>query len=165
MSVKARIAQELDRLAAGGPPDSQVQRLAIDVDRGRLECELVALDTIGCAFRHLVFETDRLADVTADGLRQLGQSLASKLTYLLEPIGAMELDEQGFTLQLRSSPPHKDDDGTCYFELLARRGGEIRLCRYRKTPDQPRSIVPGKLTRETFLRLADDLAGAVESSA
>jgi hypothetical protein len=61
---------------------------------------------------------------------------------------------------MRSNPPSKGDDGTTYYELLVRRGGELELVRFRKIPGHVRETIPAMLTREVYLRLAADLASA-----
>ena len=50
----------------------------------------------------------------------------------MEPICPIEIDADACVVQLRSNPPHRDDDGRSYYELMVRRGGEIALSRYRK---------------------------------
>jgi hypothetical protein len=65
-------------------------------------------------------------------------------------------------VQLRSSPPQQGDDGTSYYELMVRRGGDITLSRYQKQPGQIRQIVPANVTREVLQRLAEDFVAAVE---
>jgi hypothetical protein len=64
-------------------------------------------------------------------------------------------------VQLRSNPPQRNDDGSTYYELLVRRGGELSLSRYRKPAGQERQSVSAHLTREALLRLVDDFAAAL----
>ena len=90
--------------------------------------EIDECDRLACAVRKFTFVTDRLAGADVERLRKISQALSSRLTYLLEPIGAVEIDADSCTLQMRSTQPQKDDDGTSYYELLVRRGGEIGLC-------------------------------------
>jgi hypothetical protein len=59
---------------------------------------------------------------------------------------------------MRSSPPQRDDNGTRYYELLVRRGGELSLRRFEKQPGTVRQLVAAHVTREVFLRLVDDFA-------
>ena len=90
--------------------------------------------------------------------RPRARELAKRVNYLLEPIAPIELDAQGCTVQMRSNPPQKDDNGWRYYELLIRRGGSIALCRYEKQPGQPRVRVPAVLTHEVVGRLVDDFS-------
>jgi hypothetical protein len=120
----------------------------------RLKCELVGLDTLGCAFMALVLETDRLAQATSEKLREISESIAKRVTYLLEPISPIEVDVDHCVVQLRSSPPHRRDDATSYYELTVRRGGQIALRRWTKPVGDVRSTIPAHVTREVLRGLA-----------
>jgi hypothetical protein len=135
--------------------------LTVDCGEGRVEADLVAVDAIGCSFQTLAYLTDRLAGATLDDLKTISQALTARLTYLLEPISLVEADADRCSVQLRSSPPKKDEEATSYYELLVRRGGDISLSRYSKRPGQLRQIIPAHVTREVLVRLADDFIGAV----
>jgi hypothetical protein len=158
MNMKAQIHTELNRLAAlaaGGP-----QLLRLDVGDGRLEAELSAIDQLACAFNRFAYKTDKLASASIDELKDIAVALSEQLSYLLESISPVEIDDEACIVQMRSSPPDKDDDGTRYYELVVCRS-EISLCRYAKTPSQPRAIVSANVTREVFERLGEDLVAAV----
>lgn len=158
MTIQQDIQSELGRIhALQGPA-----RLEVETPSGRLESQVIAVDAIGCAMESLVYRTSKLAGATIEQLKKLSSSLTQRLTYLLEPIGALEADAESCTVQLRSSPPQKGEDGASYYELLVRRGGEIALCRYAKAPGQPRRIIPAQLTREVLVRLAEDFVAVAE---
>ncbi len=157
MTISQDIKHELDRIQALQAP----ARLVIDSPAGRLESQLAAVDAIGCALESLTYRTDKLAGVTIANLKKLSGDLTKRLTYLLEPIGALEADAESCTVQMRSSPPQQGEDGSSYYELLVRRGGEISLCRYSKSPGQVRRTIPAHVTREVFTRLAEDFVAAV----
>jgi hypothetical protein len=157
MSIRPDIERELKRIqAVTGRGLLQVQ-----TPGGRIEADLVGVDAIGCAFQTLAYTTDKLANSTLDELKGISQALTARLTYLLEPIGLVEADADRCSVQLRSSPPQKNDDGTSYYELMVRRGGHITLSRYSKQSGQLRQIVPAQVTREVLGRLADDFLTAV----
>jgi hypothetical protein len=137
------------------------QVLGLDDGQRRLSSDLVALDTLAVAFESFAVETSALADATVDRLKQISNTLSKRISYLLEPINPIEIDAEQCLVQMRSSPPSKDDDGTSYYELVVRRGGELRLSRYAKSPGQPRRNVPAQVTREVFLRLVADFSAAV----
>ncbi len=160
MSIKTKIDNQLNRLAPAFANSDQPQRLNLTVDGDSLVVELTAVDQLGCAFLQLALETDKMANAGIDDLRQLAERLSSQLTYLLEAISPIEVDEDASIVQLRSNPPHRDDDGTQYYELVVRRDG-LSLCRYAKPPGQIRRVVPAHVTREVIGRLADDFAAAV----
>jgi hypothetical protein len=157
MDIKTDIQRELKRIQAV----SGKGLLQVDADSGRIEADLLAVDAIGCSFLTLAYSTDRLASSSLDELKSISESLISRLTYLLEPIGVVEVDRDRAAVQLRSSPPQKGEDGTSYYELMVRRGGDVTLSRYQKKAGQIREIVPANVTREVLERLADDFVAVV----
>jgi hypothetical protein len=143
--------------------DSQAaipHRLQCQSGGERLQAEIIALDTLACAFNYLGVEVDSLASAPVTTLKQVAERLSKRLTYLLEPITAVEIDSDGCAIQLRSNPPQKDDNGASYYELLVKKGGLISLSRYKKEPREVRRLIPAHVTREVFLRLVDDFSKA-----
>ena len=126
-----------------------------------LTVEIEHLDALAVQFTDISLATDALAGKSTDELKALADKLSQRLTYLLEPISPIETDPDGATVQLRSNPPQKDEDGTHYYELLVRRGGELHLRRYQKQPGDVRQSIPASLTREVLLRLVADFAAVV----
>lgn len=157
MTLTMKLQQALDDLPSFS---SGEQSLEIEDAAGRLECRLVALDTMACAFTRLSLAADALAGLSTDGLKQTAERLSARLTYLLEPISPIELDSHGCVVQMRSTPPQKDSDRTSYYELLVSRTGELSLVRYTRVADQPREVIPAQVTREVLVRLASDFAAA-----
>jgi hypothetical protein len=129
-------------------------------DGQRLTAQIVALDALALAFDHLTLVSDSLATAPIEQLKKVADLLSKRLTYLLEPISPIEVDADQCVVQLRSNPPQRDDNGTRYYELLVRRGGEISLRRYQKQPGGVREAVPAQVTREVFLRLVSDFSDA-----
>jgi hypothetical protein len=126
----------------------------------RLQCDLVALDALACAFDRFELQSAALASAAMAELKPLSENLSRRLTYLLEPISPMEADAEQCVVQLRSNPPQKDEDATSYYELLVARGGRLSLCRWLKERGQPRRKIPAQVTREVFLRLVADFSAA-----
>jgi hypothetical protein len=124
----------------------------------RLDADLVALDALALAFDHVTVTRDALAAAPIEQLKKLADTLSKRLTYLLEPISPVEVDADQCVIQMRSSPPQRDDNGTRYYELLVRRGGQFSLRRFEKQPGNVRQPIPAQVTREVFLRLVDDFA-------
>ena len=112
---------------------------------------------------HLTVQSEQLRDKSIEDLESRAQHLASKLTYLLEPIATIEIDSEGCAVQLRSDPPHREGDEWTYYELLVRRCGEIRLQRFCAEHHRPREPITAQFTREVLVRLADDLVDALAS--
>ncbi len=158
MSLRDLLKHELS-----STPSFDAGSQAISVHEGSqtLYVELVELDTLACTFHRFALQTSSLSHATVDQLTSISDRLSKKLGYLLETIGAVETDAEHCVVQMRSVPPHKDDDGTSYYELLVRRGGELSLCRYRKTSGNTRQIIPAHVTREVLLRLAADFSAAM----
>lgn len=127
----------------------------------KLHCDVVEQNSLAVSFNQLRLLTGELAAATNEDLQRIGKSLGAKLTYLMEPISPIELDAEGCVMQLRSTPPQRDDDGRSYFELLVRRG-EISLARYRKDNDSGRRRIVSTVTREVLFRLVDDFCAVLE---
>jgi hypothetical protein len=157
MTLKARFANQLTAI---GPFASGEHVCEIDEGTQHLECQLTALDSLGCALTRLALRSPALAGQSIEGLKKTAEQLAAKLTYLLEPISPIEIDAAGCVVQLRSNPPQKEADRTSYYELLVSRAGEISLCRYSRVSKQGRDLIAAQLTREVLLRLAGDFSAA-----
>lgn len=134
-----------------------------------VDCRLLAVESIACAFAQLDVVNEAWKTAPLAKLKQIAEQLAGRLNYLLEPIRTIETDVDTCTIQMRSLPPRKADDGTrTYYELQVGGGGKLSLCRYAKEPEQPRHTIPVQVTREVFGRLiADfvDVAGSARSLA
>jgi hypothetical protein len=124
----------------------------------RLTADLVALDGLALAFDHVTLTSAALATAPIEKLKTVADALSKRLTYLLEPISPIEVDADQCVVQLRSNPPQRDDNGTRYYELLVRRGGELSLRRFQKQPGGTREPISAQVTREVFLRLVDDFS-------
>jgi len=126
-----------------------------------LRCALEALDALACAFTRLAVHREPHSEHSMDQVRKQAEKLAARLTYLLEPIAPIEVDADGCLVQMRSHPPHKEEDRTSYYELLVTRAGELSLCRYSRAKGTVREVIPAHVTREVFLRLVHDFAHAL----
>jgi hypothetical protein len=157
MSIQALVEQELNQLGSGGPAT-----VAVADGPRQLTCDIVERNSLAIVFNQLRLATTELAGATAVNLERISNALASRLTYLMEPIRPIELDADACVVQMRSNPPQQDDDGRSYYELLVRRGGEIALARYRKEPGTPRQQIPATVTREVLLRLAGDFSAVLD---
>ena len=158
MNLQENTKQALANLTLGA---AFPQILAAEHNGQRLTCELSALESLACAFTRLSVASDGLADAAPQRLKDLGELLSKRLSYLLEPISPIEVDAEQCVVQLRSSPPQQGDGQSSYYELLVKKGGEIGLCRYTKPKGQPRQVSPAQLTREVLLRLTADFSAAL----
>ena len=156
MSIKDQLRQELGKHTSGGPYAMSVQE-----DEKTLTCDIAEANPLAYRIDRFVLATGALANASMDRLQKISEDLAARVNYLLEPIGPVERDHDQCVVQMRSNPPQRDDDGSQYYELLVRQGGELELRRYQKQPGQPRQTVSALLTSETLIRLADDFAAVV----
>jgi hypothetical protein len=158
MNPATRMLSEL-RAAVG----QRHQSFVVAEGQRQARCNADECDAHAVTLIDLVLETPELASATAFELQAASAELAKRVNYLLEPIAPIELDAHGCTVQMRSNPPQKDDNGRRYYELLIRRGGSIALCRYEKQPGQPRMRVAAVLTHEVIGRLINDFSATVDS--
>lgn len=156
MTIRNAFQQQLQQTAGPGPVT--IKAAAGDV---RAICELEELDRFAVACSELRVEAGALANATMPQLQDLSTRLSGRLTYLLEPVSPVESDGETCTVQMRSNPPQRDDDGTRYYELLVRRGGSIALRRWHAPRGQSRQPVAAKLTREVLVRLVGDFDEAI----
>lgn len=158
MTAISKIERELDRIPSE-LTEGEIRSVCLETDNGRLACLITAADALACSFDSIVLSSEQTADASVDQLRRMGERLAARLGYLMEPLDVIEVDEQLRVIQLRSRPPHREDDSISYYELEIR-PGESRLRRYEKRPECSREAIPFTVTREVFRRLADDFASA-----
>lgn len=145
-------------LAALGTFSGGRQPLRCRAGQQELSIDLVALDSLACAFERLALSSPKLAGGTVDQLKRAAEALSARITYLLEPIHPIEVDPEQCVVQLRSVPPQQDEDKTSYYELLVQRSGEISLTRYECAAGQGRVPVAAQVTREVLSRLVEDFS-------
>ncbi len=138
------------------------QHLVVQEGPRTVRCRVKQSDTMAVSVIKLTLETSELANVNIDQIHCSSQTLCQQLTYLLEPILALETDPDGCVVQMRSSPPQADDQRHCYYELIMRRGGAITLCRYEKRTSSPRTRIPAILTSDVVARLIQDFNSTID---
>lgn len=157
MKLHAQFEQQLNSLGSGG-----AATVTVKASPRRITCHTLERTSLAVSFQRLELSTTELAGASAADLQRISKSLADRLTYLLEPISPIELDAEACVVQMRSNPPHRDDDGRSYYELLVRRGGQISLMRYRKENGSARQQIPATVTREVLVRLANDFCQVLD---
>ncbi|MCO6046006.1 hypothetical protein NG895_19070 [Aeoliella sp. ICT_H6.2] len=153
MSISKQLEQQL--ATAGAGPVS----LAAQEGDSSVLCELVAVESLGVSLRLLELKSRQLEGKPAEQLRDVAGKLAKKVSYLLEAIAPVEIDDESCTIQMRSMPPHRAENATSYYEVLVT-AGAISLRRYSKTRRTTRQVEAFDLTRQVLLRLVDDFATA-----
>jgi hypothetical protein len=157
MTLQTQFDQELNKLGGGAAATVTVEALP-----RRLTCDLVERNPLAVSLNRLQLASAELASATPAELERIGNTLAGRLTYLMEPIAPIEIDAQSCVVQLRSNPPQRNDDGRSYYELIVRRGGEIVLMRYRKENGNARRAIAATVTREALKRLVNDFCVALD---
>lgn len=97
MALQQQLESELNRLAALGSGKFSLAHAS-----GTLECVLSRVDALGVAFHSFVYLTSRLAQAETARLSKIADLLATKLTYLLEPLRVIEIDSHAGAVQMRS---------------------------------------------------------------
>ncbi len=157
MKLLNEFASALDRLSS-----DQTASISVADEQHSVRCHVTEAGPLACKFEKLVVESQLLADATSDRLRQISETLASRLTYLMEPMGPVEMDQAGCTVQMRSVPPRREEGAVAYFELLVQRGGSLTLTRFQKSAEHPRQPIAAAVTREVLVHLVQDLVQAID---
>lgn len=122
-------------------------------------CELVAIESLGVSLRLVELKSKQLEGKASERLREVADKLARKVSYLLEAIAPVEVDDESCTIQMRSTPPHRAENATSYYEVLVT-ASAISLRRYNKSRRVARQVEAFDLTRQVLFRLVDDFAAA-----
>lgn len=162
MSLLSReIAAAVDSAPASGPFPYEVAA-GSDTPAGpaRVTLSIQANGPVGLAFDTLQFElTDADRDVPA--LQAWGDRLAKRVTYLMEPLVVLEVDNVGGEVELRSLSPTSRASKRTYYEVRLSRPGRLNLRRVAFDENtRVRSTVPCQLTREVLERLVDDMSAS-----
>jgi len=156
------LTQDLKQALAGlTTTSSDPQTLELSASGQELRIELAALDGLACSFTEVALTSPKLLGAPLPSLKATAEALSKRLTYLLEPISPIETDSHGCTVQMRSTPPHKEDNVTSYYELLVSREGRLSLVRFRRSAGNPRERIAAHVTREVLVRLVGDMSAAV----
>ncbi len=163
MTVQDQIAAELGRLVGFSGPGTTVATAA-GPDGLMIDVELVAVDSVGCLVKEVRTEVPKLAGASFDVLKAWGDALSRRISYLLETLGLLELDEEHGQVLIRSNPPDRQGSATAYYEVLLREDGPGRfsLRRYEAQKGTVgRTVVEMHLTHQVLKRLARDLVETV----
>lgn len=163
MNLTTQLTEELKQLA--GFSSSTPRRIEItDPDGMVLGVAVVAVDALSCAFESLTLHVPSLIGNETGALQAWADALSARVTYLLENIGPIEIDQSSNQVLIRSTPPEKTETGTQFYEVLlsAQSNGTFLLRRYRAENGQPgRESVDIHLTHETLHKLVGDLVETI----
>jgi len=159
MSLRNQLELQLRNLqAASAAMPTRVQ--VTDPSGIELRLELSQLDSMSCGFLELALFLPQLQNSTFQTLKQWGQDLSQRVSYLLENIGIQELDSGNGQILIRSTPPQGSPAGTQYYEVLlsSTGNGTFVLRRFRSISGQPGRVpVEMQVTYEVLFKLVDDL--------
>ncbi|MFO0951718.1 MAG: hypothetical protein U0835_11335 [Isosphaeraceae bacterium] len=158
MNLSTKIAAAVDQL----PRDSQFPREVSAEDAGHaLTLNLASAGPVGLAFSTLRYNGPGPDARTPDELHAWAGRIASRVTYLMEPLVVLEHDREAGELEMRSQAPTVRQGRRAFYEVRLRADGSLSLGRvvYDEAA-RARQDVPSQMTLEVLERLADDLVAA-----
>ena len=129
-----------------------------------LEVDFVAIDSMSCSFVELRLTVPSLVNADMDELKKWGEGLCQRVSYLLENIGPLEIDEGTGEILIRSTPPQQQPSGTKFYEIIlqSHANGSFTLKRFESEKGVPgRKPVEIQLTHEVLFKLVEDLLDTI----
>ncbi len=163
MSLSKQLRAELDQLA-GFSSDQWKTVQVSGADGIALEVDLTAVDTLSCAIHEIRLQVPALSQDDFDTVKKWAEQLSQQVTYLLEDIRPLEIDEEAGEILIRSTEPETSANGSSFYEvrLQSQSGGNFILRRYEVQSGQPgRQQVAFHFTRQVLSRLVDDLVDTI----
>ncbi|MCH9654324.1 MAG: hypothetical protein K0U89_10685 [Planctomycetes bacterium] len=111
MTVLNQLNHELTQLTGFHSAQPRTVTLAAT---GKIEVmiDFTSVDSMSCSFQEIRVNVPALAQTAFDKLKEWGQKLCQRVTYLLENIGPLEYDEDAGQVLIRSTPPDQNQVGT-----------------------------------------------------
>lgn len=122
-----------------------------------LELDVTSVDRLSCAFHELRLTVPAFQKSGVDQLKLWADDLCRRVTYLLEQLGAVEIDPVSGQAQIRSTRPDRQDDQTRYYEIVLQNPGLLILRRYQIVPGSNREQIDLQATHEVLQKLVPDL--------
>ena len=160
MSLSQKIAAEVADLVR-----TCASPLAITAEEGphRIVVPVGIATPVGIDCQGFDFAVTDRATLPLDDLKAWGQRLASRVTYLMEPLAVLEVDLPLGKALLRSAAPTLRDGKSHYYELLLTRGDRTSASLRRFVGDraggEQREAVPFVLTHDAIVKLVCDIVG------
>ena len=155
MSLSTKIAAEVDRHDAATPPPFEISAEELG---HRLSLRATAAGPVGLAFEALDFASSGREPRSPEAVHAWAGRLSRKVTYLMEPLVALEHDREAGRLEMRSAAPTVRNGRRAYYEARLRGDGTMTLTRVVfDEAARTRQTVPCQMTIEVIERLADDL--------
>lgn len=155
-----KISDELRRLVDERSPfTGRIESVVAEGGGVTVRCDMQSAEGVGCALTQLDMVEERRKVLNPDDLCRWAEWICGRVTYLLEPLGVVEVDRQSGVAVVRSKPPHRRGDRIAYYEMLADRNHHASLRRYQyDVRSKKRGAVTFPLTHEQLEILVDDLA-------
>jgi hypothetical protein len=158
MSLSKKIAAALDENTKAYVLPCTV---TIEDSLNRLTLHLSSLDTVGLAFSTMEYANTSRTELSSDALKEWADRLTKRVTYLMEPLKVVEVDDKGGEVQVRSQSPTPRADERGYYEMRLFRQGNLRMERFVFDGGaRQRRPTDCRLTREVLERLADDIVAS-----
>lgn len=163
MSVLNQLNHELTQLI--GYHSAQPRTVTISAtSKIDVMLDFTSVDTMSCSVLEIRVNVPSLSQSTFDKLKEWGQKLCQRITYLLENIGPLEYDENAGQVLIRSTPPDQQKTGTKYYEIMlsSHSNGNFSLKRFASQKGQSgRTQVEMQITHEVLRKLVEDLVDTV----
>lgn len=163
MNLTSQLKDELKQLV--GFSSSTPRRVEITDNSQRvLAVNFVAVDTMSCAIDSLTLRVPTLVGCELSVIKAWATALSQRVTYLLEGIGPIEIDETGKEILIRSTPPDRTGNTTLFYEILlsAQANGTFLLRRFHtETGQVGRQAIDIRITHETLNKLIVDLIDTI----
>lgn len=114
-------------------------------------------DQIGYQIEQISCEFDKKRRLDSKQVAAMAQEIEQRLRYLLEPIRLIELDPLDAVANLKSDPPSPSEGSVKYFDAWLSTN-KFQLRRYQARQGSCPKRVDFQMTRETFVKLTDDLS-------
>ena len=155
-ALAEKLLEQIDTSAPGSTVTAVEQQ-------HRFRLGLTDAGPLAVSFSELRLTTEELEGAGVERVRRVAEWLTERVTYLLEPLTPVEIDQELAVVQMRSVDPAQDEQGASYYELLVKTGGSVSLRRYRKPRGAMWEPIDATVTREVLGRLAGDFMESVGS--
>ncbi len=154
--ASANLMEKLSDLKTASGPS------LIELPGWTLNLENVQADSLSCRAQSLTLRSNRYEDNLSNAqVKVWANSIAQKVTGLLEPLRVLEVDETVATALLRSDKPSAKSDEVMYYEVILKAERTATLQRYRgyTQATKPRVQIPFTVTHEVLAKFVEDVTG------
>ena len=156
MTLSERLGGLVDERA---PFSGRIESVVAEGEGVTIRCDFERAEGVGCSLTQIDLVEEGGRPLDPGELRGWAEQVCERVTYLLEPLGLVEVDAQSGAAVVRSKPPHRRGGRIAYYEMIADRNRHASLRRYQyDVASKKRSAVAFPLTREQLGFLVDDLA-------